>query len=53
MLADTLIKLYGSSGSAAAEDDPWPHVLGTIAYDTPYFGLNPSVFAVRSFLHIV
>lgn len=40
MIADALLQIL-------AAKSPWPLVLGLIAYDTPYWGLNPSVFRVR------
>lgn len=31
----------------ALEDQGWPNIIGMIAFDTPFWGLNPAVFKVR------
>lgn len=40
MIADAALALMNATS-------PWPVVLGIIAYDTPYYGLSPSVFKVN------
>lgn len=41
VIADLMLSLRKSGQST-----PWPRILGLVAYDTPYFGLNPVIFKV-------
>lgn len=45
VIADAVIALMNV-------ERPWPVILGIIAYDTPYYGLSPSVFKVGHFLSL-
>ncbi len=52
MIADALIAIAGSSRvnqphSIESENQPmalWPRIIACIAFDTPYYGINPDVF---------
>lgn len=44
VIADAALNILRSRPSGS--DTPlWPHIIGVIGYDTPYYGLNPGVFA--------
>ncbi|EGG07974.1 Hypothetical protein MELLADRAFT_71595 [Melampsora larici-populina 98AG31] len=47
VLADATLKLLRDRDSASKlhETIVWPGIIGLIGYDTPYYGLNPAVFA--------
>jgi len=46
VIADAALKLIRErdAGTALQETITWPGIIGLVGYDTPYYGLNPTLF---------